>query len=76
VLTAWFSLSGPARLPPAIVERLNRAVNEAMTRPEVRTAMDRDASLIRPMPSREFTAFLQGEVEKWTPIVRTIATGR
>ena len=73
VLTAWFSLSGPPKMPPAIVERLNRAVNEAMKKPEVRTAMERDASLSRPMTPSEFTAFLQSEVRKWSPIVRTLA---
>jgi tripartite-type tricarboxylate transporter receptor subunit TctC len=76
VLTAWFSLSGPPKLPPAIVERLNHAVNEAMARPEVRAAMERDASLTRPMTSAEFTAFLQSEVEKWTPVVRTFTAGK
>ncbi len=76
VLTTWFSLSGPPRLPPAIVERLNHAVNEAMTKPEVRAAMERDASFTRAMMPEEFTAFLQSEVEKWTPIVRTLAQGQ
>ena len=76
VLTAWFALSGPPRLSPAIVERLNHAVNEAMAKPEVRTAMERDASLTRPMTPKEFTGFLQSEVEKWTPVVRTLATAK
>jgi tripartite-type tricarboxylate transporter receptor subunit TctC len=76
VLTAWFSLSGPPRLPPEIVERLNRAVNAAMARPEVRAAMERDASLTRPMTPAEFTAFVQSEVQKWTPVVRSFAAGK
>jgi tripartite-type tricarboxylate transporter receptor subunit TctC len=76
VLTAWFSLSGPPRLPPEIVERLNRAVNEAMAKPEVRAAMERDASLGRPMTSAEFTAFLQSEVQKWTPVIRSFTAGK
>ena len=71
VLTAWFSLSGPPKLPPAIVERLNHAVNEAIAKPEVRAAMERDASLTRPMTPPEFTAFLKSEVEKWTPVVHS-----
>jgi tripartite-type tricarboxylate transporter receptor subunit TctC len=76
VLTAWFSLSGPPRLPPEIVERLNRAVNAAMAKPEVRAAMERDASLTRPMTPAEFTAFVQSEVQKWTPVVRSFAAGK
>jgi tripartite-type tricarboxylate transporter receptor subunit TctC len=76
VLTAWFSLSGPPRLSPEIVERLNHAVNAAMAKPEVRAAMERDASLTRPMTPAEFTAFVQSEVQKWTPVVRSFAAGK
>jgi tripartite-type tricarboxylate transporter receptor subunit TctC len=76
VLTAWFSLSGPPGLPPAIVERLNKAVNEAMAKPEVRAAMERDASLTQAMTPKEFTAFLQNEVNKWTPVVRSFAASK
>jgi tripartite-type tricarboxylate transporter receptor subunit TctC len=76
VLTAWFSLSGPPKLPPEIVERLNHAVNAAMEKPEVRTAMERDASLTQAMTPAEFTAFLQSEVKKWTPVVRTFTAGK
>jgi tripartite-type tricarboxylate transporter receptor subunit TctC len=63
-------------MPPAIVERLNHAVNDAMTKPEVRTAMERDASLTQAMTPAEFTAFMQSEVKKWTPVVRTFTAGK
>lgn len=76
VVTAWFSLSGPPGLPRPIVERLNQLVNDAMTHPEVRKSLERDASVSRPMSVDEFTAFLRSEAEKWTPIVRTFAPSR
>jgi tripartite-type tricarboxylate transporter receptor subunit TctC len=76
VLTAWFSLSGPPKMPPAIVERLNKAVNESMAKPEVRAAMERDASLTQAMTPKEFTTFLQNEVNKWTPVVKSFASGK
>jgi len=76
VLTTWFSLSGPPGLPPAIVERLNKAVNDAMAKPEVRAAMERDASLTQAMTPKEFTTFLQNEVNKWTPVVKSFAASK
>ncbi len=76
VLTTWFSLSGPPGLPPAIVERLNKAVNDAMAKPEVRAAMERDASLTQPMTPKEFATFLQNEVNKWTPLVKSFAANK
>lgn len=76
VLTAWFSLSGPPGLPAPIVERLNTLVNQAMTQPEVRTALERDASLTKAMTPAEFTAFMRSEIEKWTPIIKTFAASK
>jgi tripartite-type tricarboxylate transporter receptor subunit TctC len=75
VLTAWFSLSGPPGLPAPIVEWLNQLVNQAMTQPEVRTALERDASLTKAMTPAEFSAFMRSEIEKWTPIVKRFAAG-
>jgi tripartite-type tricarboxylate transporter receptor subunit TctC len=76
VVTAWFSLSGPPGLPRPIVERLNGLVNEAMTYPEVRKSLERDASESRPMSVEEFTAFLRSEADKWTPVIRTFAPAK
>jgi len=73
VVTAWFSLSGPAGLPEAIVARLNALVNQAMASAEVRQALERDASVTKPMTPGEFTAFVRSEVDKWTPVVRSFA---
>jgi tripartite-type tricarboxylate transporter receptor subunit TctC len=76
VVSAWFSLSGPAGLPAPIAERLNTLVNQAMSQPDVRKALERDASLGKPMSVAEFTAFMRSEVEKWVPVVRTLAAGK
>jgi len=76
VLTAWFSLSGPAGLPEPVVTRLNGLVNEAMAQPDVRKSLERDASLSRPMTPAELTAFLRSETEKWAPAARSLAAAK
>jgi tripartite-type tricarboxylate transporter receptor subunit TctC len=76
VLTAWFSISGPAKLPEPVVDRVNAALNKALTTPEVKKAMERDASLTEAMTPKEFTAFVQSEVTKWTPVVRSLAVSK
>ena len=65
-----------AREPTAIIERLNKAVNDAMPKPEVRAAMERDASLTQAMTLEEFTAFMQSEMNKWTPVVKSFAASK
>jgi tripartite-type tricarboxylate transporter receptor subunit TctC len=72
VLTSWFSLSGPANLPRPIVEALNRAVNDSMATEDVRTSLSHEAVLTKSMTPGEFTRFVQSEVDKWTPVVKTL----
>lgn len=42
-LISWAALFGPAKMPRDVVDRLNREFNAAMTRPEVKAAMERQA---------------------------------
>jgi tripartite-type tricarboxylate transporter receptor subunit TctC len=74
VAYTWYGLSGPAGLPAEITSRLNEAVNALMALPEVRRRLDDESIVTEPMSSEAFTAFMAGEVAKWGPIARRIAT--
>jgi tripartite-type tricarboxylate transporter receptor subunit TctC len=71
VATVWFSLSGPANLPPEIVERLNAEVRRALELPEMRERVRHDGIVPNRMDAREFTAFVTDELRRWGPIVRS-----
>jgi tripartite-type tricarboxylate transporter receptor subunit TctC len=70
VTTTWLSLSGPAGLPGDIVERLNRAMNEALSKPAVKKHLEQDAFEIKAMTPAEVTALLKAEIDKWVPAMR------
>ena len=70
VATVWFSLSGPAKLPPDIVERLNAEVNRALALPDLRERLKPEGIIPSPMGAPEFSAFVADEVRKWGPVVR------
>ena len=72
VLTSWLGLSGPAGLPKDVVDRLNREVNASMRLPEVRRNLDKQSILTTQMTPEEFTALVQSEVDKWTPVVKRL----
>jgi len=76
VLTAWFSLSGPAGLQESVVSRLNHLVNEAMAQPDVRKSLERDAVLSQPMTPAGLTTFFRDETDKWAPVARSLAAGK
>jgi tripartite-type tricarboxylate transporter receptor subunit TctC len=75
VVTTWYALSGPAGLPKDIVDRLNRAVNDAMDVPKVREHLAQETVQTRKMTPAEMTAFMKSEVDKWAPVVKEMNLG-
>jgi tripartite-type tricarboxylate transporter receptor subunit TctC len=71
VATVWFSLSGPANLPPEIVNRLNAEVRRALELPELRERVRHDGIVPNRLDAREFNAFVTDELHRWGPIVRS-----
>jgi len=70
IATVWFSLSGPANLPPEIVEKLNAEVRRALETTQVRQRMRHEGILPNRLDPKEFTAFVADELRRWGPIVR------
>jgi tripartite-type tricarboxylate transporter receptor subunit TctC len=70
VATIWFSLSGPARMPPEIVERLNAEVRKALDSPEARERLRPEGIEPGRLSAGEFSAFLASEVKRWAPVVK------
>jgi tripartite-type tricarboxylate transporter receptor subunit TctC len=68
VSTTWFSLSGPAGLPPAIVATVNREIGRAMSKPETRERLHQDGMVTEPMTPAEFRAFIAAETARWKPV--------
>lgn len=68
---AWGGIIAPAGTPPAIVQRLNAAIAEALKSPEVVRANQTMA--LNPLASspQEFSAFIARESVKWARIVKT-----
>jgi tripartite-type tricarboxylate transporter receptor subunit TctC len=76
VATTWFSLSGPAGLPPDIVDKINREVVKAMDRPQVRKQIEQDAIETRAMTAAEVTQFSQSEIDRWTPLIKKMMAAK
>jgi tripartite-type tricarboxylate transporter receptor subunit TctC len=70
VATIWFSLSGPARMPADIVERLNTEVRKALDSPEARERLRPEGIEPGRLSASEFSAFVASEVKRWAPVVK------
>jgi len=68
----WQVLMAPPGTPDAIIQKVNAAVIKAMSDPEAKkklAALGRDD---RSMSAAQTLAFIQGEQQKWAPIVEQI----
>jgi len=68
----WYSLSGPAGLPPDVVDAINREVVRAAGLPQVKRQIEQDAVETRPMTPDEVTRFMQSEIDRWAPMIRQL----
>ena len=66
----WYAVIGPAHMPPAVTERLNREIMAIVGTQEGRARLlDMGAEVVGGTPA-EFGAFLRGEVDKIGRVVR------
>ncbi|MBV9190337.1 MAG: tripartite tricarboxylate transporter substrate binding protein [Betaproteobacteria bacterium] len=67
---AWFALVAPAKLPEAIVQRLNDTNMKAMAKPDVKEKFALVGTDVAPMGPAEFGKFIQSEVAHWAKLVK------
>src|SRR5262245_43436899 len=67
--TTWFSLSGPAKLPADIVQKLNTEIARIVALPDVQARLRRDGFIAQPMSPADFTKFVADENKRWKPLI-------
>jgi tripartite-type tricarboxylate transporter receptor subunit TctC len=67
-VSAWYAVLGPAKLPPAIVQRLNAEIAKALKGPEAKARLE-GAQIIASTPD-ELAAYLPKELAKWSKAVK------
>ncbi|MFC7474314.1 Bug family tripartite tricarboxylate transporter substrate binding protein [Dankookia sp. GCM10030260] len=74
--TSWFGVQAPARLPPAIVAQLGRAIDVGTKDPSYRARLvelGADPPNLAPdggTTTEAFAAFVRAEIAKWAEVVR------
>jgi tripartite-type tricarboxylate transporter receptor subunit TctC len=70
VSESFTGLAGPANLPAAIAERLNRAANTILAMPDVKARLAAGAMVTTPGSIKDAATFINEEVEKWSRVVK------
>jgi tripartite-type tricarboxylate transporter receptor subunit TctC len=67
----WQGIVAPKGTPKAIVEKLNKAANEALRDPQIREILLSQGNQIGGGTPEEFSALIRAESEKWSPVIKT-----
>ncbi len=70
VATTWFSLSGPAGMPPSIVAAINAETRRAIHSARWRERVASEGFEPNDLDAAAFTQFVRGEIERWTPLAK------
>lgn len=72
-VAAWFGLFAPAGTPPEIVQKVNAAINKALTSDAALAASYQTNGFLMPPPPntpQAFKAFMESETRKWGEVVK------
>ncbi|MEG2281134.1 MAG: tripartite tricarboxylate transporter substrate binding protein [Comamonas sp.] len=70
-VSPWFAAFMPAGTPPAIVEKLGKTLNEAMTDPEVKKRLDFIGAEPIGSTPQALGQHLKTETERWTALIKS-----
>jgi tripartite-type tricarboxylate transporter receptor subunit TctC len=68
-VSSWNAIDAPAGVPQPIIEKLNKAINEAVASQDVQTAGLRLGMEMHGSTPDELQARLKGEIEKWSDLI-------
>lgn len=69
IATTWFTLSGPAKLPNDIVQKINREMIALMKKPEMAQRLRHDGLVPDPMSVEDLRKFIESEQARWKPAI-------
>jgi len=67
-LFGWFGLFGPSGLPPDIVEKLGRAIDEIAAEDNIKAVAERTGLSVAPLRGPPFVAALRDELARFSDI--------
>ena len=66
----WHGVVVPSQTPASIVERLNRAINTALSDKELSARLGALGAEIAAGTPQDFAAYIQREIPKWAKVVK------
>jgi tripartite-type tricarboxylate transporter receptor subunit TctC len=71
-VVSWAALYAPAKLPRDLQLRLNKEFHDAMKRPDVMAALEKQAFPTSPSTPEELAAFTKAQLEAYRAILKSV----
>ena len=68
-VASWNALAAPARTPPEVVERMNRAAREALASPTVKRRLAELGVRAQPGSPAQLASLLSSEIARWREVI-------
>ncbi|MBK9607954.1 MAG: tripartite tricarboxylate transporter substrate binding protein [Betaproteobacteria bacterium] len=68
LLVSWAAAFVPAKTDPAIVERLNKEINNTLAKPQTKEYLHKMGATPLPMSSAELRGFVHSEIARWAKL--------
>ena len=66
----YYGLAAPAGTPRPVIDRLNKALRDALASDEVKKQLSNDGTEITPGTPEDYAAFIDMDEKKWAGLVK------
>jgi len=70
-VASWNAIAAPAGTPPAVVQQLNKAIQDAVASPAVQDKLGKAGMRLGSSTPAEMQALLVGEIKRWGDVIKT-----
>jgi tripartite-type tricarboxylate transporter receptor subunit TctC len=67
-VTTWYGLYGPKGMPPAVVAKLNKTLNEILEEPATRDRLSKTGVIVKSSTPEAWHQFMTAEYKKWSAV--------
>jgi tripartite-type tricarboxylate transporter receptor subunit TctC len=66
----WYGVLGPAKMPEALVKKINDEINRLIQTPELKDRLAGESLEMMPMSPSQFGEFIKNDIARWTKLAK------
>ncbi len=66
----WYGIVGPAKMPEAVIKRLNEEINKSIQSQELKDRFAGEALEVMPMTPEQMGSYIKNDIARWTKLAK------